>query len=425
MIMRRLFASVFALALLAAACGDEADLGTAADSTTTSAAPAPTATPAQPTGSDVERAAVDPTVDVAALAAGINDAGFELLRSLPRDENVVLGPASIGHALLMAQGAADEPTRAAIDAAFGFGPGAHDAWNALDQTITASQSEQVVVSIADRIWPRSDVQPDPGWIDLLASRHGADVAPLDFAGDADASRDTINEWVGDRTEGLIPELLPQGFITPQTVLVLTNAMYFEADWEVPFGKHGTITTDFIGLDGTPVPVELMVELELGDRRGVGDGFVGAEVPYAGGDYSMLVIVPDEGRFADVVERLDQRLLDEIDATFTTGPFELQLPRWETSTTVDLLAHLSGIGAAPGAYPAIARGATLEAAVHAADIAVDETGTVAAAATAFGFDLSGPPEPELVVAADQPFLYLIRHRDSGLVLFAGQVLDPTS
>jgi serpin B len=118
------------------------------------------------------------------------------------------------------------------------------------------------------------------------------------------------------------------------------------------------------------------------------------------------------------------MLDEIDATFTTGPYELLLPKWDDHSQIDLLDWLGEVGAAPGSYPAISPEAFLGAAVHAADIAVDEHGTVAAAATGLGFEDSGPPEPELTVAADKPFLYLIRHRESGLVLFAGQVTDPT-
>ncbi len=139
---------------------------------------------------------------------------------------------------------------------------------------------------------------------------------------------------------------------------------------------------------------------------------------------MLVIVPDEGRFAEIRDGLDQAFLDKVDDTFTTGPYELRLPAWKTNTQIDLIGWLSDIGAAPGSYPAISPDAFLGAAVHGSNITVDEWGTVAAAATALGFEESGPPEPELVVAADQPFLYLIRHRESGLILFTGQVIDPT-
>jgi serpin B len=166
----------------------------------------------------------------------------------------------------------------------------------------------------------------------------------------------------------------------------------------------------------------MRELELNDRRGRGDGFVGAEIPYAGDDYSMLVLVPDEGRYDELLGRLDQALLDEIDVAFTTGPYELLLPKWEDSDQIDLVEWFTSLGIAPGAYPSIDPGALLDRAVHAADITVDEYGTVAAAATALGFLTSGPPEPELTVAADKPFIYITRHRPSGLVVFAGHVTD---
>ena len=231
--------------------------------------------------------------------------------------------------------------------------------------------------------------------------------------------------MGEQTQGLIPELLPQGFIDANTVLVLTDALYFKARWERIFGKYEPVTGTFTRLDGSTLEVEFMRELELADRRGRGDGFVAAEIPYVGGAFSMLLIVPDEGRFAEVRERLGQDLLDEIDASFTTGPFELLMPGWSDKAQLDLMGWLTEIGAAPGLYPGITPEAFLDAAVHAADITVDEWGTVAAAATGFGFAESGPPEPELTVAADKPFLYLIRHRSSGLVLFAGQVVDPTA
>ncbi|MEE9205936.1 MAG: serpin family protein, partial [Acidimicrobiia bacterium] len=373
----------------------------------------------------------DPVVDapVAELVAGLNSAGFELWRTQPVDGNLVFSPASIGHALMLARAAADETTGAAIDDAFGLpaGLGAHQAWNATDQMIAsaADAEDEITVTIADRIWPRLDITPDQGWIDLLAAEHGATTETLDFESDPEASREVINVWVSEHTEGLIPELLPDGFIDDQTVLVLTDAIYFKAQWQTVFGKYANVTDAFNRLDGSTTQVEYLRELELGDRRGAGDGYVGAEIPYVGGDFSMLVIIPDEGRFAEVRDRLDQALLDEIDATFTTGPYELLIPKWASTTQLDLLAWLAEIGAAPGSYPSITPGAFLDGAVHGADITVDEWGTVAAAATSLSFRTSGPPQPELTVKADRPFLYLIRHRSTGLVLFAGQVTDPTA
>jgi serpin B len=422
---------VLMVASILAACGSSepasgpTTVPSDSPSQSTTSTPEPRASvDALPVSQGASRAPVLPDAPVADLVAGWNDAGFDMLRQLPIDENVVFSPASIGHALLMAAAAADDTTRTAIESAFGLPAGAHDAWNSIDQAIAAGQSDQVTVAIADRIWPRTGLQPDQEWVDLLATHHGADVVPLDFAGDADASRATINDWVSDRTEGLIADLLPEGFIDPTTVLVLTDTVYFAAEWQTPFGKYGPVDDVFTTIDGTTVDVSFMRELELDDRRGEGDGFVGAEIPYAGDEYSMLVLVPDEGRFDEFVERLDQDFLDEIDATFTTGPYELLLPKWDDEYTFDLLAWLGEVGAAPGSYPAISPDAFLDAAVHAADISVDERGTVAVAATALGFNESGPPEPELTVAADQPFVYVIRHRPTGLVLFTGHVTDPT-
>jgi serpin B len=433
----RVVAAAFVL-LLVAACGDDSgpvavdqpsdsagttEVSSSGSDSSTSLGPTP-AGMALPVTDGAVRADAGRDAPVSALVAGWNDAGFELLREQPVADNVVFSPASIGHAMLMAAAAGDDATRAAIEAAFRLPKDAHDAWNSIDHQIADSQSDQLSVTIADRIWPRAGIEPDQAWIDLLASHHGADVVPLDFASDLDGSRRTINDWVSDRTEGLIPELLPDGFIEPETVLVLTDTLYFAADWERPFGKYGAVDGTFTTFDGTKLPVSFMQELELADRRGRGEGFVGAEIPYAGGDYSMLILVPDEGRYEDLVDRLDQDLLDSIDRGFTTGPYELLLPKWNDSYQIDLLDWLTDLGAAPGLYPAITPDAFLGAAVHAADITVDEQGTVAAAATGLGFETSGPPQPELTVAADRPFIYLIRHRPSGLVLFAGHVTDPS-
>jgi serpin B len=377
----------------------------------------------------IERSEPAADAPVGELAAGLNDAGFALLRTQPTEDNLVFSAASIGHALLMARAAADSSTGDAIDAAFGLPAGlaAHQAWNATDQMLaaTAQSEDEITISIADRIWPRLDVTPDQAWIDLLVAEHGVSTEALDFAGNPAGSRKVINQWVDDQTQGLIPELLPEGFIKPDTVLVLTDALYFKARWQTVFGKYQSVMDTFTRLDGSSTEVEFLRELELADLRGEGDGFVGAEIPYVGGELSMLLIVPDSGRFSEIRDSLGQELLDQIDASFSTGPYELLMPMWTTNTQLDLLVWLTELGAAPGSYPGITEDAFLAAAVHGADITVDEWGTVAAAATALGFEQSGPPEPELTVKADRPYLYLIRHRPTGLVLFAGQVTDPNA
>ncbi len=417
-------AACLAVVLALGACGDSDGNGPSADGTT------PTTTGGGITVEPGTSERATPTADapVTETAAALNQLGYRLMEGIGSDDNAVFSPASIGHTLLMAREAADESASSAIDAASGLPAGlaAHDAWNAVDQAITAAAAshDELTVAIADRIWPRLDVTPSQDWIDLLATRHGADVELLDF-GDEPTSRRVINDWVSERTAGLIPDLLPEGFIQPETVLVLTDALYFEADWRTPFGKYGFQEAPFHLLDGTTVNTELMIELENTGRAGVGDGWLAAEIPYVGNDFAMLVVVPDEGRWDDVRSRLGTGLVEEVDGALGDTAHELALPRWSTHTEIDLLGFLTELGAAPGAYPGISPEAFLAAAVHGADIAVDEWGTVAAAATAFGFDESAAGPPELIVRADRPYLYLIRHVPSGLVLFLGQVTDPTA
>ncbi len=431
--MKRLVFALVGLAVVVSACGDDTGstrTTTPPPTTTTSTADAG-AGQAVPLLATTGVARSVPNIDapVGQLVAGLNQAGFDLWGTQSIDANFVFSPMSIGHALLMARGAADPATGAAIDAALGLpdGTAAHEAWNAAEQLLAgdAAAEDEITVTMADRIWPRLDVSPDQDWIDLLVANHGVSLEALDYGGDTAGSREIINSWVGDKTEQLIPELLPAGFLTSDTVLVLTDAAYFEARWLKVFGKTGPIEGSFTRLDGSTVEMEFMQELELLAPRGSGDGFVAAEVPYVGSDFSMLLIIPDEANFQDMRMRLGQDLLDEIDLTMAEGAFELVMPQWSTTTAIDLLDWLTEIGAAPGLYPGISPDAFLGAAVHGADIEVDEVGTVAAAATAIGFLESGSPQPAFVVRADQPFLYLIRHRPTGLVLFAGQVTDPTS
>lgn len=407
--MRHVLLPLFTIALIAAACGSRE---------------AAIVSPSKGT----ERADTVATAPIADLSAGFNNAGFELLQDQPSDTNTILSPLSIGHALLMIRAAADETTGAAIDDGFALPEGisAHDAWNAIDQSIEQSNGTSTsmadeptpIVTIADRAWPRNGLELGQDWVDLMATHHGADIETIDV-GAPDESRSLINEWVADQTNQLIPDLLPKGFIDGNTLLVLTDAVYFKAQWKLIFLKYGTLDGPFTNLDGSQSTITYMRELEQPAPRGFGDGWAAAELPYLGDDYSMLVIVPDD--FEAFRQDLSQATLDEIDAEIVPGPYELLLPKWEAKSDIDLLPWLTDMGAAPGAYPAMGDG-FIDGAVHAAVISVDEIGTEAAAATGLGVAESGPPEPEFTIAADRPFIYVIRHAESGMVLFVGQVTE---
>jgi serpin B len=384
-------------------------------------------------GSDVPRDAVG-RVETSQLVGGLNAFGLDYLRLLSESspaENVVLSPLSIGMAFGMAEAGARGETVDQIADVFGFpstGKELHKAFNALDQRL--ADSGRSTVRLANRMFPRLDFELVEEFVATLGAQYGAPLERLDFAGEPKAARDRINAWVSKRTEKRIPELLAPGFIDATTVLVLVNALYLEAKWSQPFGKYPTERAPFTTLDGSTVQARLMHNAELRTRFAVEPGYQAVELPYGNGELSMLALVPDRGRLEEFERGLDAARLAQIDTAMRKGVVDLFLPRWSSDFDVDLDETLPELGLTlpfnGGDFTGISPdNPFIGEGVHAAMIEVDEHGTVAAAATGLGFQVSGPPQPDAVIRADRPFLYLIRDTETGTVLFAGRVVDPTT
>jgi serpin B len=407
-------ALALAAALLAAGCG-------AAD----------TEVEPEVLGADVPRAPAEP-VDTRSLSDGLNRFGLDfhrLLAARSPGENVVFSPLSMGIAFGMADAGARGETAAQIEDVFHLprsGEELHAAFNALDQAL--ANVGRSTLRLANRMYPATGYELVPEFVQTLGASYGARLERLDFAADTEAARGRINRWVAERTEERIPELMPSGSITPDTVLVLVNALYLEAKWSQPFGKYPTEQAPFTRPDGSTVEVPLMHNAELQARYVDARGYQAVELPYGKGELSMLVVVPTEGWFADFERRFDAERLAALEARMRRGIVDLFLPRWSASFDVDLVETLPELGLElpfrGGDFTGISpRNPFIGAGVHAADIEVDEQGTVAAAATGIGFAESGPPTPDTVIRADRPFLYLIRHVETGAVLFLGRVVDP--
>ena len=153
-----------------------------------------------------------------------------------------------------------------------------------------------------------------------------------------------------------------------------------------------------------------------------------EIPYAGDELAMWVIVPE--RDGSPAELLAPEVLAEVESGMQDGVVELELPRWDFSTDLDLKPPMTALGMELPFGDADFSGMTnldlfISQAIHRANITVDEWGTEAAAVTGIGFAESGPPEPDIVVHADHPFAFVIRHTATGTPLFIGQVADPTA
>ena len=359
--------------------------------------------------------------------------GFDLFAQAAADTSgdVVLSPLSIGLAFGMADVGATGATADALQKLFAYPVDGEERWsafNTLDQEVT--DVGEPVVRLANRQYPDESFDTAPGYDQTLRRWFGTGIEPLPLQDEPEPARARINEWVAEQTEQLIPELLPEGMVNAQSVMVLVNALYLEADWERPFGKYPTEDATFTRLDGSQVTVPLMHERELSGPAVATDSYAATEIPYEDGQLSMLVIVPEDGHYQQVEDDLSNELVAEIDAAATEGVVELWLPRFESDARLDLAEAFDGLGVDAvfgpgGSWDGVAPGIFLASGVHAADISVDEYGTVAAAATGLGFAESGPPPPDVTVRADKPFLYLIRHEPTGAVLFVGRVTDPSA
>lgn len=377
------------------------------------------------------------------LARALNDAGFAIFRAaVTDDQNTAVSPLSIGTAFGMLNEGATAPVAGALDEAFGWpveGEPLLGAFNSLSQRASSepgdfvepedNEPDHAIVRIANRMYLDNGFAPAEAYREALAAYFGAGAEEIPMSTDGNAAADAINEWISDRTEGLIPQLITPDAFDADSRLALVNALYLKAAWADPFDELATSDEPFALAVGDSADVPMM---HSGSRNGPvyqGDDFVSVVLSYAYDELEMILIVPSAGAFDDVRSGLDQDLLDTIDAGATSAGFTLAMPRFTTESTIDLrsvvegemgIQNLFGVVGLDGIAPEL----YVSAAVHATKVIVDEAGTEAAAATAVMVGVTSmPPPPEFEIRADHPFLYVIRDTDTGAVLFVGQVLDP--
>ena len=382
--------------------------------------------------------------DESALAAGNTAFAFDLYRQLVgKGGNLFYSPFSISQALAMTYAGArgDTASQMADVLRFDLPQGSlHPAFNDLGLQL-ASRSEiedlpkdqRFRLNIANTLWGQVDYEFLPEFLDMLAKNYGAGMNLVDFMADPEKARLEINDWVADQTEQKIKDLIPQGAIGGLTRLVLTNAIYFNASWLHPFEESLTQPAPFYRLDGSTVDADMMWQ---GESFGYysGQGYQAVELPYAGSQLAMLVLVPDEGAFTDFETRLDAGVLDEIGSGMSYPQVNLWMPRFTFSADFMLKPTLSAMGMTDAFDDSLAdfsgmtgsRELYISEVIHKAFVAVDESGTEAAAATAVIMKITSMPIGEPVeLRIDRPFIFIIRDLPTGSILFVGRVLDPTA
>jgi len=380
------------------------------------------------------------TSEQALLVEGNSAFAFELYQALKGEEgNLFYSPYSISLALAMTYTGARGETAEQMAATLKFmleQERLHPAFNWLDAELAkrgegaeGKDGEGFRLNIVNAIWGQKDYEFLPDFLDVLAENYGAGLRILDFIMETEKSRLAINDWVSDQTEGRIEDLIPPGAIGALTRLVLTNAIYFNAAWEYPFDEKMTADGRFYLLDGGQVTVPMMKQTEsFGYTEG--QGYQAVELLYDGGELSMVILLPEDGKFEAFEDGLQAEQVEDIISGLQLTEVTLTMPKFEFDSEFSLKDTLPEMGM-PMAFSSSAdfsgmngnRELSISDVLHKAFVAVDEAGTEAAAATAVIMELTAAPEPPVEVTIDRPFIFLIRDIETGAILFVGRVMNP--
>ncbi|HWE37502.1 MAG TPA: serpin family protein [Isosphaeraceae bacterium] len=373
-----------------------------------------------------------------AVVAGCNAFALDLYDRLRAGEgNLFLSPASIATALAMTYAGARGETAAEMERTLHLTTGPerlHRAMKELLEELNAGgKAGGYRLAVANALWLGDLLPVHEEFVTLIEEHYGAGLHAVDFQNAAEEARKRINAWVEGQTEGKIRDLIAPGMLTPLTVLVLTNAIYFKGDWLAKFEKRQTRDEPFHVAAGRDVPVPLMRRTGEYEYHDAGS-FQALRLAYRG-DLSMVVLLPKKvGGLLALEESLTpKRLASCLDALRRREVIVL-LPRFQVEARFGLNDALAAMGMSQ-AFDRLRAdfsgmvgppGASIDAVVHQAFVAVDEKGTEAAAATAVvmvarSMATPGPQPP--VFRADHPFLFLIRDDRTGLILFLGRVVDP--
>ncbi len=378
--------------------------------------------------------------DMASLANGNSAFALDLYQALKSaDGNFFYSPYSISEALAMTWGGARTDTEKQMADTLHFDlpqDRLHPAFNSLDLELAkrgekaqGQDGEGFRLNVVNAIWGQKDFTFSQSYLDLLAQNYGAGLRLADFINASEPSRQTINQWVSDQTEGKIKDLIPKGAINDLTRMVLTNAIYFNAAWRSPFNKTATADGEFHTLTGNAVTVPFMKQsATFGYAEG--ENFQAVEIPYDGNELSMVILLPESEKFNAFESTLDSQRVNDIIGSIKYQTVVLTMPKFNFESSFGLKKTLSEMGM-PVAFSPNAdfsgidgkKDLLIQDVVHKSFISVDEAGTEAAAATGVIVGTTGMPVSPAECTLDHPFIFLIRDISTGTVLFVGRVSNP--
>ena len=371
----------------------------------------------------------------AVIAATANNAfGIELFQKVinaNQGKNVFLSPYSISSALAMTYAGARSKTAEEMADTLRYGDASdaiHISFQTLTEDLQKSGQEGCRLYVANALWGQQDYSFQKEFLGLVDRHYAGGFNTVDYIGATERARKRINQWIMQHTAEKIKELLAKGDIDVDTRLVLTNAIYFKGDWAQRFSEQNTRKNPFWLESGKSVDVPMMTNSGVYSYAEPEDTLQVLELPYEGDDLTMVVLLPRKGRRALEPDLTSQNLAAWLSALHKEE-VELFLPKFKFQSKF----YLKTILKAMGMHDAFDERADFSAmtgrkdlyigkVIHQADIEVNEEGTEAAAATAVVMQRKSI-SLRVMFRADHPFIFLIRHKPTGTILFTGKVMNP--
>ena len=353
-------------------------------------------------------------------------------------QNVVLSPLSIDVALHMTTNGATGDTKAEMKQTLGVADAGDDEINRAVRDLSAqllSMDRRVTLSLANSIWFYDKFTLQAGFDELIQTYYDGRIEGLDFKDPA--TKDRVNGWVADKTQGKITNLLEE--VKDSDVMYLINAIYFKADWQYRFDPKQTQDAPFYLEDGREVMVPTMFSEGVKLRRYYGSSFQLLDIPYGNGQFSLVILLPTDGSLAETISQLNPADLSTWIAEADTLTPQLYLPKFKASFKMDAKGPLMQLGMKlpfirgeanfSGFFNEVSgEDLFIDRVIHEAMIEVNEAGSEAAAATLVVIGLlsstGGTPQPA-VVRVDRPFAYFIREQHTEAILFAGTMMNPSA
>lgn len=369
-----------------------------------------------------------------------NKIAFDLYGKLKDTENLTFSPFSISLALAMTYAGSTAESEQTMKTVLGFGDNNesfHKSFGEFANVLRKKpRSDETMIKISNVQWLDKAFVALSSYTEALAKNYGAQPVTLDFKNDAADATDTINKAIAEQTNDKITKLfkspLPQA-----TPLILTNAIYFKSDWASKFKPLSTADGEFALKGGKSVNVKYMKQVS--DFRYAEDEQQQALLlPYRDEDFAALLVLPKEGKLAEVENSLNQEGYEGLFNQLESTNVEVWLPKFAQRTTPGIKPVLTDLGLgiifdrSKADFSRITGDVKVDERLFVEDIAhealveMDEDGTVAAAATGVQFGITSfmpTPENPKKFHATRPFIFYLIHAPSKTILFMGRVDEP--